>query len=229
MSLNCLLNTSLDLQINIKTVCKTCVHILHKTCVYILRETCKYYCVTNSGGGQYVYFVEFQVNVARYAIQFNSYAIPTAASATTLGYTIPSGATWSYPASAQTPQITINQTFGNLIGQTAGTFPATIQSTTQNFVSTTTPIISPIDSYILTCSLCDSPYSIPSDTFFTLPLSGGLGQLISANPSQIVFNNIKPNFYRSFTIRFFDQLFNVLPMNDRAVTITLAIQEATKK
>jgi len=197
---------------------------------YFLQQQCttnKLYCTNSSG--QYVYFVELQVNVPRYAIQFNSYATPTAASATTLGYTIPSGATWSFPASAQTPQITFNQAFGNLVGLTAGTLPSTIQSTNYSIVSTTTPIISPIDSYILTCSLCDSPYSIPSDTFFTLPLSGGLGSLVSASPSQIVLNSIKPNFYKSFTIRFFDQLFNALPLQDRSVTITLAIQEASQK
>ena len=92
-----------------------------------------------------------------------------------------------------------------------------------------TPIISPIDSYIMTCNLVNSPYSIPSNVFFTIPLNGSLGTLISVNPSQIVFNSIAPNIYNFITIQFYDQLFNALVLNDREMTLTLAIFEAREK
>jgi hypothetical protein len=90
-------------------------------------------------------------------------------------------------------------------------------------------VISPIDSYILTCNLLNSPYSIPSNVFFTIPLNGSLGQLISIYPSQIVFNEIAPNVYNYITIKIYDQLFNQLYLNDTDMTLTLAILEARER
>ena len=185
--------------------------------------------VINSSG-QYVYFAEIVVNSPRYSIQINTYFIPTSAQATTLGYTKPASATWVYPASAVCPQITLNAALGSLLGFPAGSYPSNaITSANSQFLSSLTPNINPVDSYIITCSLLSSPYSIPSDVFFTIPLNGSLGSLITQNPSQIVFNNIAPNIYKQITIKFFDQLFNPLQMNDFNIVLTLAILEAPKK
>jgi hypothetical protein len=72
--------------------------------------------MTNSAGN-YMYFAEITTNSQRYAISLNLYAVPTSAQATTLGYSQPSVASWSFPAStATTPQLTFNTAFGNLIG-----------------------------------------------------------------------------------------------------------------
>ena len=185
--------------------------------------------VVNSSG-QNVYFMEFATNAPRYAVQVNAYALPTSSTATTLGYTKPAGATWSYPSTATCPQITITAPFAKLLGFSAGSFPpnASTSANTQ-YLSTTTPNVNPIDSYILTCSLLSSPYSIPSDVFFTIPLNGGIGSLLTVNPSQIVFNNIAPNQYKFITIKLYDQLFNPLTLNDFEMTLTLAIQESSEK
>ena len=186
-------------------------------------------CITNNlyvinSSGQYVYFLEFIINPPRYAVSLNAYPIPTAAQATTLGYIQPVGATWVYPAAAQCPQITFGTDFGALIGYTAGSYPSTSSvSTIQNFISDLTPNLNVVDSYIMTCSLINSPYSIPSDAFFSIPLTAGLGSLISVFPSEIVFNNIAPNSYQQIKISFFDQIFRPLEMNDNQLTLTLAI------
>jgi hypothetical protein len=129
-----------------------------------------------------------------------------------------------YPATAKCPQITFGTDFGALIGYTAGSYPSTSSvSTIQNFISDLTPNLNVVDSYIMTCSLINSPYSIPSDAFFSIPLTAGLGSLISVFPSEIVFNNIAPNSYQQIKISFFDQIFRPLEMNDNQLTLTLAI------
>ena len=184
--------------------------------------------MTTNNGSTYVYFVEITTNSVRYAISLNVYPIPTSAQATTLGYSMPSGATWSLPSSAQCPQIAINTAFGALVGQSAGTYPATIQSTAVQTISSITPIISPVDSYILCCNLINSKLTIPVDVLYSLPISVSLGQLISVSPSQFLFNDIDPNTYSNITISFYDQLFNKLQMNDKDVVITLAIQYASE-
>ncbi len=198
---------------------------------YFLQQQCiinKLYVINSSS--QYVYFLELLINAPRYAVSLNAYAIPTAAQATTLGYTQPSGATWVYPALAQCPQLTFLNPFGALIGYTGASYPSTSSvSTNQNFISDLTPNINPVDSYIMTCSLLNSPYSIPSDTFFTVPLTGGLGELIAVSPSQIVFNNIAPNSYQQIKITFFDQNFQKLEMNDNAIVLTLAILDKDER
>ena len=85
--------------------------------------------VTTNNGLNFVYFIELQLNTARYATSLNFFAIPTSSQATSLGYSKPTGATWSYPSVATTPTLTFNQNFGNLLGLTFGTYPTTLSST----------------------------------------------------------------------------------------------------
>ena len=183
------------------------------------------YCTNASGN--YIYFIEIQQNAPRYALQLNLYYLPTAANATTLGYSKPSGASWSFPSGNYCPQVVVSQGVGALLGLSSGTYPSTSTTTSnQQFISTTTPVISPIDSYILTCNLINSPYTIPSNAFFTIPLNASLGQLVTVNPSQIVFNTIAPNVYSNITIMLYDQLFNPLVLNDKEMTLSLCLLES---
>jgi hypothetical protein len=104
--------------------------------------------VTANSGADNVYFFELVVNSIRYSTSLNFYAIPTDAQATSLGYTKPANATWTYPVSPQTPSLSFGQPFGNLIGFTFGMYPPTVQSTNVQYLSTSTPVISPVDSLI---------------------------------------------------------------------------------
>ena len=185
--------------------------------------------MTTNNGSTYVYFVEITTNAVRYAISLNVYPIPTTAQATTLGYSMPSGATWSLPASAQCPQVVVSTAFGALIGQNAGTYPATVSSTAVQTVSAFTPIISPVDSYILCCNLINSRMTNPTDLLYALPISASLGQLINVQPAQFLMNSIDPNTYSNITISLYDQLFNKLQIQDKDVVITLCIELASEK
>ena len=187
------------------------------------------YLLSNSGSN-IIYFVELVMNSVRYSVQLNLYPIPTSTQASTLGYSLPPSAIWTFPTISTTPQLNIvSQTFGNLIGLNFGIYPVTTQTTTQSYLSTTTPIISPVNSYIMTCNLLNSKYSIPNTTFFSLPLSGSLGTLITSNVSSIVYNMINPQSYNEIVITFFDQYFNALVLHDFDCTITLAIKEPDVK
>jgi hypothetical protein len=181
--------------------------------------------VTANDGADNVYFAEIVINSIRYSTSLNFYAIPTESQATGLGYVKPAGATWSYPLSAQCPSLSFNQAFGNLIGLTFGTYPPSLSSTNVQFLSTQTPVISPVDSLILTCNLISSKYSIPSNVLFTVPISSALGSLINVNISTIVFNDILPQNFSSLEITIFDQLFNPVILLDKEMTLTLVINE----
>ena len=187
------------------------------------------YLLSNSGSN-IIYFVELVMNSVRYSVQLNLYAIPTLSQASTLGYSLLPTVNWTLPIISTTPQLNIlSQTFGNLIGLNFGIYPVTPQTTTQSYLSTTTPIISPVNSYVMTCNLLNSKYSIPNTTFYSLPLSGSLGTLITSNVSSIVYNMINPQSYNKIVITYFDQHFNALVLNDFDCTISLAIKEADVK
>jgi hypothetical protein len=182
--------------------------------------------VTTNKGADNVYFFELVVNSIRYATSLNFYAIPTDAEATALGYVKPSNATWIYPVSPQTPRLNFGQPFGNLIGQTFGTYPlVSPQSSNIQILSTQTPVISPVDSLILTCNLINSKYSIPNNVLFTVPITTAIGTIINVGISQIVFNDILPQNFSSLEITIFDQLFNPVVLLDKELTLTLVIQE----
>ena len=169
------------------------------------------------------------MNSVRYSVQLNRYAIPTETQALALAYS-KVGSTWNYRLAVVTPQLNIlSQTFGNLIGLTFGLYPLIAQSKTQSFLSTTTPIISPVNSYVMTCNLLNSKYSIPNTSFYSLPINGSLGSLIRSNVTSIVYNTINPQFYNEIVITCFDQYFNPLILHDFDCTITLAIREADAK
>ena len=185
--------------------------------------------MTTNNGSTYVYFVEITTNAVRYAISLNSYFLPTTAQATSLGYALPTSPTWALPLSAQTPQIIINSAFGQLVGQSAGTYPSAISATSVQIVSAFTPIISPVDSYILCCNLINSRMTNPTDLLYALPISASLGQLINVQPAQFLMNSIDPNTYSNITISLYDQLFNKLQIQDKDVVITLCIELASEK
>jgi len=182
--------------------------------------------VNANNGANVVYFFEIVQNHVRYSVQLNSFYLPTAAEATTLKYTKPTGATWEYPVSNQTPQLTFGTEFGNLIGWNAQTYPATVQSTNQADVSQKTPNISPIDSYIITCNFINSKFSIPSNVFFALPLTVTLGALITYNSSNIVMNTVAPNIYNNIVLQFYDQLFNPLDLRDTELVISVVLDDS---
>jgi hypothetical protein len=188
------------------------------------------FCVTNNlymtASSGNVYFVELVTNSQRYAGQLNLYAIPTSSQATTFGYSLPSGASWSLPSTASTPQLTFNSSFGYLIGLSSGTYPTSVQTSTQSFISTFTPIISPVNSYTVCCSLINNPYSQPNNIICSAPLNASIGSLCSYQPANLVWHEIYGGRYTSMVITLYDQLNNILNINDNEFVIHLCLLSA---
>ena len=181
--------------------------------------------VTTNNGLNFVYFIELQLNTARYATSLNFFAIPTSSQATSLGYSKPTGATWQYPTPPTTPTLTFNQNFGNLLGLTFGTYPTTLSSTNIQYLSTLKPVINPINSVIFCCNLISSKYSIPNNILYTLPVSSSLGSIIQDKVSAVVYNNIIPQVFSTIEISLYDQAFNPIMIIDPELVLTLVISE----
>jgi len=178
----------------------------------------------NNATGEYVYYINILTNSTAYSAQLNIYPLPTTAEANALGYSIPTGASWTAPVSAKTPQLIIPVgTFGNLIGFQSATYPSAVESTFQSVLSTTTPQISPVNSILLGCNLINSAYANPSHVFMSIPIKAGFGSLIDFESASPIGTSISPGSYGKITIDFYSQFFESLRLHDDEVTIILNI------
>jgi hypothetical protein len=186
----------------------------------------KLYLINSSG--QYVYFISIEQNTTKYAIQINIGVLPTLTTITTLNYTYPVSCPWLVQSTVKSPQLIINSGLQTFFGITSrNTFPLSseLSSITSNvsYVSDTCPIVNPINSYILTCNLVSSYFSIPDNIFYSVPLTSGFGSLITINNSAIIYNSIREGIYNNIIIQFYDQNLATLQFVDKEIVLILSI------
>jgi len=186
--------------------------------------------------GNNVYLLELVVNQPLYAVQLNSYLISTAI-ATANTWTLPAGATWVLPTNPILPYLVIPaNNFGNLIGFSAGQYPAGAISgvppaqvqtpaytSAQSILSTTAPQITPYSSFLVYCSLVNNKAVIPSQLIFSFtPTDATFGALQSYKPNaELAWNKIENGVFNQFTIEFRDQLGRPISFQDPNTLITL--------
>tara|TARA_B110000977_G_scaffold9098_1_gene12118 strand:- start:2663 stop:3523 length:861 start_codon:yes stop_codon:yes gene_type:complete len=180
--------------------------------------------MTNSAG-QYVYFLEFVVNVSRYAVQINLYPLSTAIQ-TLNSYSLPAGATWSVPSSATQVEVNITTTaFGEVLGYAVGTYGNStyVAGTTPiSFLSSEAPQITPYSSIVVSCSLVNNKAIIPSNILASFtPLGTSIGSLFKYEPNMPQYADIDDGQYTQLTIEFRDQLSRQIIIQDPNMLISL--------
>ena len=170
----------------------------------------------------YVYYLEFTTNSSLYAVQLNSYAIPTALPT---DYSNPASIT--FPATATTPQVIIPSTdIQDILGFTAGTYPSATQTTDYSYTSDYTPQVAPVQSVIMRCDLVVNPYSNPQDVIYSFaPTGTTFGSLISSVPNELIWCDIQDQYFPDFNIYFTDQNFNRITIEDSNIVVLLVIRE----
>jgi len=184
--------------------------------------------MTNSAG-QFIYFLEFIVNTSRYAVQINAYPLDTTIQ-TTNGYILPSGATWSVPATSTLSQFNINTTgFGEVLGYEIGSYPDTqVGSTTSSFLSSKAPQITPYSSILVSCNLVNNRAVIPSNILSSYtPLGTSIGSLFTFEPNYLQFADVEDGQYTQLVLEFRDQLNRSIIIRDPNMLISLYTE--TKK
>ena len=182
--------------------------------------------IVQTSTGKFVYHIELLTNPTYYSVQLNVYYMMTSTTATATGYTKPT-TTWAFPTTNTCPQVIIQSTnsFKNLIGFNAGTYPSTSSTTSQTFLSAFTPTLSPVSSIIMTCSLCKQPLSIPDNMLFCFGSGNtSFGDMIDVQPPALSFVNIRDGSYNQLEVTLLDQ--NLSPMNirDNQLIIMLTIR-----
>ena len=195
-----------DLQQYIQTVC----------------ITNKFYLITSSGSYVYPFFLSYSQTY--YKIQIICATIPNAADMATLGYTQPAGAP-ALPAATTGVQF-VTGTLGTILGfNNNTTLPAVATASSQNFLSTQTPIGSNVNSLIFRCSLVDNNVTMPSDVLDGCSIDVPFGTNIIYAPSFEKWVRMKSGTYSSLTFTISDQNFNQIYSVDPNVAITLMIRQ----
>ena len=186
-----------------------------------------YYLVNTSGN--YVYYFDMVYSINYYAIQLIMIPVPTTLPT---GWTLPSAGTggWatSLPTTGYTPQIILPATgsIASIIGFSSGiTLPASLTTSAVNYLSTTTPLGSIVNSLVIHCSIVKNPVSSPTDILDAIPINISYGNNINYQPTFERWLNISDGTYSNLVITFTDQNMNTLYARDPNVTITLLLRK----
>lgn len=191
-----------------------------------------------------VYLMEFNINPTLYAVEVNCYTISVALAAANV-WTLPVGATWVLPVNLIVPELIVPpapSNFGLIIGFAPGTYPNAVINNAganappnqtqvpaylipQTFVSTITPQVTPLSSYILTCSLINNNYAVPNNLMYSFAPVGTIGEQFTIAPNQYVFIDVLPAQYNRFNVQFIDQAFRPVAIQDPNMVIQLVISE----
>jgi len=183
----------------------------------------KLYCV-NSNNSQNIYFVVFQTNSVLYKAQIDVYYMPSTTNAALYGYTVPSGASWTFPASNTMVTLTINQNLQSFFGITNQlTFGNITPVQNMHYLSNTCPIVSPVFSIFLGCNLIVSDFNQIGNLFSQFPISAAYGNLIKIESSIDALISIKEGIYSEIVITLWDQNNKPLIFQDPELTVFLII------
>jgi len=189
--------------------------------------------------GKNAYYAELILNPSRYAVQINTFLVPTSLPT---GYTQPSN--WvGYPTSTFNPVITIPAKLNVILGYTAGfatnantgnayTPPAGSTTVSKNgfgtlsYISTTPPNLQPNSSIYFAMSNINNPYTQPSSIIYSLVPQGEVGTLINERPPQFMWNKMIDGTYNELRLTFLGTDLQPIQINDPSMTILLTIKGA---
>lgn len=185
-------------------------------------------CIANgfyliNAGGQYVFYTYLTYSATFYKVQLVQTPVPIV---------LPTG--WTTPANFQgfnaavlTPTLVLaaSGSIAPIIGFAPGTsFPAAPSATAVNFLSTSTPVGSTVNSLIMRCSLVSNNIVSPSDILDGFPINSTFGSNITYDPSFEKWVAMKDGTFSSLTLTLVDQNLNSIVSLDPNVAITLMIR-----
>lgn len=177
-----------------------------------------------NSAGQNVYYAEFIVNPTLYAIQINTFIVPTSLPT---DYTQPSNFA-GYPSVSRTPVITMTSKLGAVFGFT-NTFSTANSTQNESANSTIAPQVQPNSNILFSMSNIDNQYSNPSSIIFSIAPSVAIGQQINERPPNYSFNRLIPGTYNKLRLQLLGVDLNGIKILDKNMTILLIIKDIFEK
>ena len=182
-------------------------------------------------GTQNVYYAEFIVNSSRYAVQLNTFPVPTSLPA---GWTAPVAnpaagtAGWvGYATQTFNPSISLPANFNKIVGFTAGfqSSQNTNVGTNLSYLSTTAPQVQPNSNLLFSVSNIGNPYAIPSSIIFSVAPSVAFGEQVIETPPQFSWNKLLSGTYNELRLTLLGTDLQPLQILDPNMTILLCIRD----
>lgn len=198
-----------------------------------------------NASGDYVYYAEFLVNPNRYAIQINTYLVPTSLPT---GYTQPSGFA-GFPTQACNPIITIPASFSAILGYNPvnnvifssnnnvdnlytppspnadNYYVDKLSDGTLSYLSNTYPNIQPNSSIYLSISNINNPYAQPSSILYAISPNVAIGEQITETPPNFMWNKMIDGTYNQLRVQFLGIDKQPITIKDPNMTIVLTIRD----
>lgn len=196
--------------------------------------------------GDNVYYLELLVNATRYAIQLNTFQVPTALP---VGWSQPANFA-GYPAQTFNPIVTFPQYFYKIVGYnpvnnvyfssngnvnnayvpptnpTANDyFVAKDGVGTLSYLSNTFPDVQPNSSIYLAISNINNPYAQPSSILYAITPNVAIGEQIIETPPNFMWNKMIDGTYNQLRVQFLGIDKNPIPIKDPNMTIMLTIRD----
>ena len=172
------------------------------------------------------------INPTTYGVELRFCPIPTEDEANELNITPPPNS-WSFhPTISKCPQLSFPDAFGTIIGFKGDQFyPPDADNTNmkREFTNNITPQVSVVNAIIMTCNLVNSSFSSPVNVFHSMPISAGLGQLMTNTDSDRTDVNIFNGNYQEIRIELLSQAYEPLILHDFDVSINLLLRKAIPK
>jgi hypothetical protein len=194
------------------------------------------------GSGNNVYYAELIVNPNRYAIQINTFQVPTSLPS---GFSQPGNFPANYPTQTFNPIITIPESFNSIIGYPInftsnnnignGYIPPTASALnnyvskdgagTLSYLSNSYPNVQPNSSIFLAISNINNPYSQPSSIIYSITPTVSIGEQVIERPPNFMWNKMINGTYNQLRVQFLGIDKAPITLNDPNLTIILTIRD----
>jgi len=187
--------------------------------------------------GNYVYPFDIEVNANRYAVQLNTYLIPTSLP---VGSEEPVGFP-GWPTTTQNSVITITSSISTIFGYPqlfasdsnvsnsfvpSGPYVSKLASGTISYISTTAPQVQPNPSILFSLSSINNPYTQPSSVIYSITPSVQIGAQISEKPPNFMWNKMLDGTYSELRLTLLgSSTLSPIKLNDPSMTILLCIKD----
>lgn len=171
---------------------------------------------------QNVYYAEMIINPTQYAVQVNTFAVPTALPA---GFSNPAGLV--FPTTTFNPVLTFPANFNEIVGYIPN-FATAINTgggNTLSYLSTEAPQLQPNSSLLIAMSGIDNKYANPSSIIYSVAPNVALGELIVEKPAQFNFNRLLSGTYNQLRLQFLGNRLTPVVIRDANMTIILVIKD----